>query len=79
MPKLKPSEYQVKNRELVILINGALTRHGLRKTDLQTMLRLKETATNDRLKNPDKITLGQIRRIVSTLKIPSDEVCKWIL
>lgn len=73
MPKLRKTESEQKNTLLIGTIRKYLSMRGATVEDLATSARVGETTMYRRMREPDELTLGELRAIVRKLQIPVDE------
>lgn len=67
MPKLKISENEMGNRALVGFIKNGMCRRGKPEIDARLLMGVSESTYYKRKRNPEDITLGQLRKIFSGL------------
>lgn len=72
MPKLKmpPDKYQ----NFQILVRGAMKYQGVTQADVAAWFGCCRQTVNYKLLSPDLLTLGEINKLASRLRIPADEM-----
>lgn len=74
MPKLKENEQEKKNRLLAAYISKYMTLYGYKNIDdLAIKWHMKRSTAYNRLKNPSKINLGEIRILFDVLHFTDEE------
>ena len=72
MPKLKHSKHP--DADLITRIRGEMSAQHVPQYELAESLGIGKNTLADRLRNPEKLTLGDLRKISSKLGIPAEDV-----
>ena len=78
MPKLKESEFQIKDRLYKAEIARQMEFLGIDRITLAKRIGVSRPTIYTKLNNPSKQTLAEMRKICSVLKISSEESGKFI-
>jgi len=73
MPALKPSETQQQDTYLLATVSRHLTLLGLSKNDLAIKMHMNYQKLHRRLKDPESLSLEELRRLAKVLKIEDSE------
>lgn len=73
MPRLKPSEVEVKNRTLEGIIAKYINIRKMTEDDLALYLRITKRTLQNKRKKPETFTYPEVRRAFRILKIPDAE------
>lgn len=73
MPKLREPIYQVKDTELLALIDKWMRMRGVKKQDLADTLNCCINTMSTLLKHPEKFTIKQLRIIFDYLKFSPED------
>lgn len=78
MPRLKPSQTELKAIEFRASINRYLLLRGMNKKDLAKRTGIPESTLHRHLREQEKFSLSEIRRIRDVLNMPHEEIAKVI-
>lgn len=78
MPRLRPSQKELKAIEFRACINRYLLLRGMNKNDLSKRTGIPIATLYKRLREQDSMQIQELRRIGHTLNIPADELAKVI-
>lgn len=73
MPKLKPSEDEVKSRTLEGIIAKYINIRKMSEADLALYLRINKRTLQNKRRNPDTFTYPEVRRAFRVLQVPEEE------
>lgn len=78
MPKLKRNEIDLQNAEFVATIAKYLSFYGLDKRELGLKIGLSQTSVYNKIREPQKFTLEETRKIFKVLHFTNEEILKCL-
>ena len=74
MPKLKPSDTELKRRMAQGVIDGAMSRQGLDNETLAIKLHVSDRTVRGRRKLPDNFRLDQLWKLADVMKLRDRDI-----
>ena len=74
MPKVNIGLYTEKDREFIRVIEGCTKRKGKCPKDLMSKAHISSSTYYSRMKNPEDLTIGELRAFISTVDIPEEDM-----
>lgn len=73
MPRIKPSESQMKDRMSAAIIKKHMILNQKTDNDIAIQVGFTKRTFQNKCKKPETFTLGELRKICSILRIPAEE------
>lgn len=77
MPKLKESEYQLRDKRIREIIVGKLAYHGYRPEKFAKMCGMSTKTFYRRKNNPSEISISEARTMAKVLKLSDEEISEF--
>ncbi len=78
MPKLRQSSTQKADDELRGYIGQCLARDHMKACDLAVRLGMCKASIYNKMRNPSRFTVGELRRLFTVLRLADDEKLKVV-
>lgn len=79
MPRIRESNINKRDRELIAVIRKYTYITGTTIQDVSISMRMSEATYYNRLKNPGNFSIEEIRKLSKKLNIPQEEILSCIL